>query len=80
MLYEVITRINLLSGFPVLDPQEGPDTDRVFYALGLDFNGLVGGLDASVFFNTQELGDLEDRQAVGGEVRYFDDVRSLIIV
>ncbi len=71
-------RINVLSGFPVLDPQEGPDTDRVFYALGLDFNGLVGGIDASVFFNTQELGELEDRQAVGGQVRYFDEARSLI--
>lgn len=71
-------RVNVLSGLPVFDPQEGPDSERIFYALGLDFNGLFRGLDASVFFNTQQLGDLDDREAVGGEVRYFDDARSLI--
>ena len=73
-----LTRFNFVTGFPVDSTQDGVDTDRNLYGFSVDFSQILDLLDLSVFYNTQNVDGIEDRQAIGGEVRYFDEKRSLI--
>lgn len=70
-------KLNVMGGFPVYLSSDGVDTNRVFYGTSVDFNHLLNRFDTSLFFNTQQLGGVTDRQAVGAEVRYFDGSRSV---
>jgi len=72
------TRFNVVTGFPVSSTVDGVDSDRFFYGFSTDWTGVLDLFDASLFYNTQEVGGFEDRQAIGGEMRYYDDARSLI--
>lgn len=72
------TRLNLVTGYPVYLPSDSPDSTRVFYGVSADFTGVFDGTDASLFYNTQEVDGIEDREALGGELRYFDERRSLV--
>jgi hypothetical protein len=71
-------KVNLMGGFPVYLSSDGLDTNRTFYAMSVDLNHLLNRFDTSVFFNTQRVGGINDRQAVGAEMRYFDGSRSVI--
>jgi len=71
-------RFNVMSGFPVDSSIDSIDTDRVFYGVSTDLTDVFDTVDVSVFYNTQFVNGIDDRQAVGGEVRYFDSARSLI--
>jgi len=71
-------KLNVLGGFPVYLSSDSLETDRVFYAASVDLNDLFAGIDTSFFFNTQSIDGVEDRQAVGAELRYFDGSRSLV--
>jgi hypothetical protein len=71
-------KLNLMGGFPVYLSSDSTDTSRVFYGLSMDLDRLFPGFDTSFFYNTQEIDSINDRQAVGAEVRYFDDARSVI--
>lgn len=73
------TRFNFLSGFPVDTSADSLDTDRVFYGLSVDWFDLADLVDLSLFYNTQDFDDIQEREAVGGEMRYYDSVRSLIV-
>jgi len=71
-------RLNVMSGFPVDSSIDGIDTDRVFYGVSTDLNDVLDIFDISLFYNTQIVDGIDDRQAVGGEMRYFDTARSLV--
>jgi tetratricopeptide (TPR) repeat protein len=71
-------KLNVMGGFPVYLSSDSLETDRVFYAASVDLNDLFAGIDTSFFFNTQSIDGVEDRQAVGTELRYFDGARSLV--
>ncbi len=71
-------KLNVMGGFPVYLSSDSLDTDRVFYAMSVDLNDMFKGIDTSFFVNTQSIDGIEDRQAVGAELRYFDGSRSLI--
>jgi tetratricopeptide (TPR) repeat protein len=72
------TRFNIVAGFPVVTTQDGVETDRTLYGFSTDLSQVLDLFDLSFFYNTQSVDGIEDRQAIGGEVRYFDDRRSLI--
>jgi len=72
------TRFNFVTGFPVDSVRDSVDTDRTLYGFSMDLTQVLDLLDFSVFYNTENVDGIEDRQAIGGEVRYFDDRRSLI--
>jgi tetratricopeptide (TPR) repeat protein len=74
------TRLNFVSGFPVDSSKDSVNTDRFFYGVSTDLIDIFELLDLSLFYNTEDIDGIEDRQAVGGELRYFDDVRSLIML
>jgi len=72
------TRFNIVTGFPVDSTADGMDTERSFYGISTDLTSVLELFDVNLFYNIQEVDGLEDRQAIGGEVRYYDDARSLI--
>jgi hypothetical protein len=71
-------RLNVMGGFPVYLSSDSLNTDRVFYAASVDLNDMLEQIDTSFFVNAQSIDGIEDRQAVGAELRYFDGSRSLI--
>jgi tetratricopeptide (TPR) repeat protein len=73
-------RLNILTGYPVDSADDSINTDRFFYGLSTDFSSVLELFDLSLFYNTQEVDGIEDRQAVGSELRYFDEARSLIML
>lgn len=71
-------RLNLVTGYPVNSARDALNTDRYFYGLSTDLGTFGDAWDFVAFVIEQRNGDLIDRRAVGGEVRYFDPNRSLL--
>jgi len=71
-------RLNLVAGYPVDSSSDSPQTERVFYGASVDLGTYSKVWDFVLFFIDQRIGDLTDRRAVGGEVRYFAPGRSLL--
>ncbi len=71
-------RLNLLAGYPVYSSDESIDTSRKFFGYSVDVLGLLDMFDVNMFVNVQEVDGVSDRQAVGTEVRYLGENRSLI--
>lgn len=53
------------------------DYRRTFYGVNLDIGPLSENWSGNVFFVNQDVKQITDRRAVGGEVRYFDNGRSI---
>jgi tetratricopeptide (TPR) repeat protein len=53
------------------------DYKRHFYGINFDIGPLNEKWSGNAFFINQEVDGLTDRRAVGGEVRYFDNGRSI---
>lgn len=68
-------RLNLAGGEPVEFNEI--DSRRRFADLYLDVGGLASHWSGTVFGIYQEVDGIVDREAVGGEVKYIDGVRSL---
>ena len=68
-------RLNAVGGVPVEYPQL--DAKRVFYGLNLDFDGIGEHWHGNVFALNQTVDNILDRRAVGTEVRYLQNGRSV---
>lgn len=70
--------INAVFGYPV-DTRDRTkiNTDQKFIGASLDVGALWDGWDFSAFYISQENADIKDREAVGGEMRYYDANKSL---
>jgi hypothetical protein len=73
-------RLNVVTGYPVDSAEDGVNTERFFYGFSTEFTNVLERLDLNLFYNVQEVDGIQDRQAVGTEMRYFDDARSLIML
>jgi hypothetical protein len=71
-------RLNLLAGYPVYYADETVDTSRTFYGFSVDVLNLLDMFDVNLFYNIQDVDGVNDREAVGTEIRYFGDNRSFI--
>jgi hypothetical protein len=70
--------LGAVAGFPVDSPTTMEfDFDRYFGGLSLDVGALRESVDLQLFAIGQANGELLDRAAVGGELRYFQDGRML---
>jgi len=70
-------KINGVFGYPVESTRVTEiDTRRHFYGFSFDFGTYADRWDFSTYFINQEVDSITDRQAVGGEVRYFDPRRT----
>ncbi len=71
-------QLNVMAGEPVWSASDDSGLDRSFYGVSLDVFDVRDTVDVSVYFNAQEVDGIENRQAIGGELRYYDDRRSLV--
>ena len=69
--------INGVLGKPAYSASEGIDSARSFYGLSVQYGPFLENLEVGAFAIQQDIEGIEDRQAVGGEFRYFGDNRSL---
>jgi len=67
--------VSLVGGEPV--DSIAPKSKRSFSGFSLDMGTFAGSWSTSLYYITQEIDGLVDRQAVGTELRYFDTNRSL---
>ncbi|HEY7773082.1 MAG TPA: hypothetical protein VIC26_07860 [Marinagarivorans sp.] len=73
----VIT-VNGVFGYPVdFSKRDEVNVDKAFYGASIDIGTLWDGWEFSGFYFSQENQGLLDREAIGGEVRYFDGEKSL---
>jgi len=71
-------RINLVGGSPAVSQFDSPFEDQKwFYGVSVDFAHFLGGWEASLYAIEQRDRWLLDRQAIGSELRYFDESKSL---
>jgi len=61
-----------VAGFPVNSSRDGFDESKYFYGLNFGLEDFLTGWDTNVFYIEQQVEDILDRRAVGGELRYFD--------
>lgn len=71
-------KVNLVAGFPVDSSSDSPQSDRYFYGASVDLGTYASAWDFILFAIEQVVDGIDDRQAVGGEVRYFHPERSLL--
>jgi tetratricopeptide (TPR) repeat protein len=67
-------RANIVAGAPV---DYRLQSDRRFYGFNVDAEGLADHWSGNVFVINQTVDKVEDRRAVGGEVRYFNGGKTL---
>lgn len=53
------------------------DYNRTFYGLNLDIGPIAENWSGNVFMVNQQIKDITDRRAIGGELRYFVNNRSV---
>ena len=78
LTYTLTERIELeaVAGKPVFSTADGVESDRTFYGFSTSFGPIGDNLDVRAFVLQQEINGLTDRQAVGGELRYFGENKS----
>ncbi len=73
-----VVTLNTVYGYPVdITDRTKINTDKEFYGLNVDIGTLWGGWDFNAFYIAQENAGITDREAVGGELLYFDTTKSL---
>lgn len=75
LTYGLTQRLELeaVAGKPVYSTADGMDDARTFYGLSTKFGPIGDNLDLRLFVLQQDIDGLTDRQALGGEVRYFGE-------
>ncbi len=78
LTYTLTERIELeaVAGKPVYSTANGVDSDRTFYGFSTSFGPIGNNLDVRAFVLQQEINGMTDRQAIGGELRYFGENKS----
>lgn len=72
-------RFNLVGGYPVeRTTTTSINNDKVFYGFSTDLPTWRENWNFGAYYITQEADGVTDREAVGGEARYFDNVYSLL--
>ena len=76
--YEVGERIlvNAVAGKPAYSSSDGIDSERSFYGASVSYGPILKALELGLYVIQQDIEGLDDRQAVGGEFRYFGENQS----
>ncbi len=70
--------VNVAAGYPVLQTNQTPQTDRHFETVALAYARPGSHWDGDVFASTQQFDGFRDRQAVGMDARFLTTWLSLI--
>lgn len=70
-------RLNLVGGYPVSSSTKtSVETEKGFYGVNMDIGTFLEHWDFNIYAVEQTADGIQDRRAVGGEVRYFHPRRS----
>lgn len=69
--------VNTVVGIPVNSSSDSIDAERMFHGISLDYAPPVENLELGVFYIAQDIESIDDRQAIGGEFRYFGEKQNL---
>lgn len=69
--------LHAVVGQPINSATDGFDSERSFYGASFDYGPVIDDLELSLFVIQQDIGGIDDRQAVGTEFRYFAENQSL---
>lgn len=69
--------LNSVFGKPAYSSSGGIDSERTFYGVSANYGPIVDAIDLGLFYIQQDIKGIRDRQAVGGEFRYFGPRQSL---
>lgn len=69
--------LNTVVGKPAYSSSDGIDSSRTFYGTSVNYGPVLENLDLGLFYVSQDIDGVQDRQAVGGEFRYFGSNQSL---
>jgi hypothetical protein len=69
-------RVHVMTGYPVESTRDSIETYRQFIGAAVDFDRLIGEWTVSPFVIEQTIDGISDRQAVGVDMRFFDERRS----
>ena len=70
--------VNIVAGYPVTSSRVlSLDPERTFVSVSFDWEDMIPDLDVSIFLLNQTIDNLTDRQAIGGEFKYFNRAISL---
>jgi tetratricopeptide (TPR) repeat protein len=77
--YQATDQVSIATvvGLPVNSVADSTDSGRQFYGVSASYFPSLDGLELGVFYIQQQIEGIEDRQAVGGEFRYFGENKSL---
>ncbi len=70
-------RMNIVAGYPVNLPYDDLETDKYFYGVNFDLGRFADHWDVNTYFINQISDDVDDRRAIGGEVRFVGQQGSL---
>ncbi|MDH5776920.1 MAG: SPOR domain-containing protein [Gammaproteobacteria bacterium] len=71
-------QLNIFGGYPVQTSQTNQIQDhRPFHGISMDFGTFFKYWDFNVFYMTQEVDGILDRDAIGGEIRYVSKDKAL---
>ena len=63
--------VNTVVGKPAYSTSNSNDPDRSFYGASINYGPVLENLDIGLFYIEQTIEGIQDRQALGGEFRYF---------
>jgi hypothetical protein len=69
--------LNAVVGKPVHSTSDGIDDDRSFYGVSANYGPIGDSLNVGTFFIQQTVAGMTDRRAIGTEMRYFENGKSL---
>jgi tetratricopeptide (TPR) repeat protein len=73
-----VIKLNAVMGSPVLSTRDGlVENDRWFVGLNTDLGTFFNSVDLNLHYLNQVADGISDRESVGGEMRYFDSMKSL---
>ena len=70
-------RFDAVAGEPVFSTANSDEQSRQFYGVSSNFTPFSENLEFGLFYLQQEIDSLTDRQAIGTEVRYFGESKSV---
>lgn len=77
--YQLAERVllNTVIGKPAYSSSDGIDSSRSFYGVSANYGPVLENLELGAYYIAQDVEGVQDRQAVGGEFRYFGANQSL---
>lgn len=69
--------LSAVLGKPAYSANDGVDSARTFHGTSINYSPPIDGLELGAYLIQQDIEGIDDRQAIGGEFRYFGENQSI---